>query len=787
MSEAVTLHDSSSQLLSRDAIHPRSFPQSGTWSWTDLMGKGFAGAIAVLSRYSAGNVDPYTVLVGQVVSRAFKLGPKGSLQLTKVIEKLTYKSSLSNVIHFGFGVDSIVRNLAASREGGTLVGLCAAASECFHEDFAPMIMCDLVEAYKPAGSSDRTPSELQWKALIGHCRGLLSPSKFPLLAETLMSLHPQNHLAIDDYLDRRAPIRHAASSDTIALALLAVGDLSTGKLVSSRIHGGPVGGWIAAVADWLFNLNVSISSSEGELLYFNCKDTERIQLEVIYDTSSKGDGKIKLSEQTINLRDATQFLHHKSGLLLGPWLICGRVPWDQALSLTFGSAFTTLMKMQIAFGSLLGYAARFLKGLAQGETGLLSNLLETYTNYSHSGYGQGFVSFATQQFPELTPLQRQMEKAVVLPLPDAIRMYEISLKTLKESCQCAICEKGLRYTWLDTREFCLVILSEAIIALIQAVSRAAVDRELCPVRAGVELFYHRQKRVQELAAQDAEMKKFVQEHGQITHLAPTKTTFLDGAYNLKNPAQRCLLDLIHLFTGRTVTGIESHTSAVSAPGLAVFWGLLQDTSVDPQDLSKFVVIPGQIEMQGCSYEKVTDLSDSDIFGSDYRKRKGALAAHVVIMMEQLTNDYETISIVAQPNSRTLRAGFFLKDESGNKTVLVGPAQVATNILQATGLFSCPCLFLAVSTSVNLESQDAFKYGAAHMKPIWVFHGGVLSRMASLAFGLGLKCHIIWRQDECLDCCKRYAQRSLQEYNPAISQRGALIISEKMSAHAGFLI
>ncbi|KAL9071505.1 MAG: hypothetical protein Q9157_005447 [Trypethelium eluteriae] len=669
MAQDIVLHDSSSRLLSQQVlVHASSFPQNGTWSWSDIMDKGVRGAVGILSRYSAGNVDPYTTVVGQIVCRSFRLSPQGSVRLMKAIDRLTYQASLSNAIHFGFGVDNVIRNLAASREGGILAGLCAAASECLPEDYGPMVLRDLVEVYRPASSGDRIPTELQWKALMAHCEGMLTKSRFPFLAEQLMSLHPRKGLlvGVDMFgrhnLDGRG-VRGVASSDTSARALLAIGDLSTGKKVSFRIQGGAIGGWLAAVGEFFFDLKLAISDSDGNLLYTNCEDTDRTQLEVIYDIAQKDEEKIQLSEETIHLRDATKFLHRATDStdLLGISSICGRVPWNQALSSTFGSAFTKLMELQLTFGGALGYAARFFQGLAHSEPGLLPETLQNYTIYSHSGYGQAYILFAMQLFPELTPLKRPMEKAAEESLSDAMRKYESNLVELKSLCRCYMCEHGPDPHHSETG-VCLIILSEAIIALIQCLSRVAVDQELCPVRAGVELFYHRQIRIRILKDRgNPDRAKECQEYGQIAHIAETpqiyKTTHLLSA----TVSQRNLMDIAPLFAG-----------------ICIFMGILRDASVSTQELGKCVAIPGHIEMDDRIYQQVADLSDSDLSGNDFRERRGALAAHIVNGISQLTDDYETVSMVVQISSRTLRAGFFLEDDQGISQPLTGSVDYSSS-------------------------------------------------------------------------------------------------------------
>jgi hypothetical protein len=158
MSSALTLYDASAPLLSQRFTAPSVFPQSGSWSWTTLITTGITGAIRVLGRYSAAGVDPYTVIIGQLVCGNFKLTDRSAARLEMAIVSLRTMNTIGDMLHFGFGVDSVVRNLAATEEGGILVALCAAATEVFHPNHAANILWEMVRTFKTP--EKETPSPL---------------------------------------------------------------------------------------------------------------------------------------------------------------------------------------------------------------------------------------------------------------------------------------------------------------------------------------------------------------------------------------------------------------------------------------------------------------------------------------------------------------------------------------------------------------------------------------------------------------------------------------------------
>ena len=248
MSSTLTLYDASEPLLSRRFTAAGSSPQSGSWSWVNLIDSGIKGAIKLLSRYSAAGADQYTIIVGQIVCGKFQLSVRVAQRLKTTIMQLSTMNTIGDMLHFGFGVDSVVRNLAATEEGGILVALCAAATEVFTPDRAADIFWELVRTFK--APEKQTPSPLQWKGLLKACAGVLTGTEFPSMAEHFMHLYSEgDRLSVGRYeRETHRNARGISSPDTIAEALLAIGKVSTGELMSISIIGGGNAGWLAAIA-----------------------------------------------------------------------------------------------------------------------------------------------------------------------------------------------------------------------------------------------------------------------------------------------------------------------------------------------------------------------------------------------------------------------------------------------------------------------------------------------------------------------------------------------------------
>jgi len=187
--------------------------------------------------------------------------------------------SLGDVIYFGFGATHLIRDLTTTEEGGCLVAICAAPSPCYHEDVAADILHEMALFHKIPNRL--APSILQWKNLLHSCEGAFASTFFPLRAEYLMQLHSRSNRLSGDP-DAHTDLRGCASPETLAEALIAIGKVSTGELLSLTIMGGAAAEWLAAIAEWLFDLNVIVLGADGDLSYRNCSAEDVSHVQVIY-------------------------------------------------------------------------------------------------------------------------------------------------------------------------------------------------------------------------------------------------------------------------------------------------------------------------------------------------------------------------------------------------------------------------------------------------------------------------------------------------------------------------
>ena len=753
MSQDLILHGAGSPPLSQHLTSRNEFRQTGVWSWSDLLSKAVRGSAAVLSRFSEGGIDPFTTIIGQMICREFKLGHDGAKLFLDILDSLKCNSTVGDVMHFGFGIDSIVRNLSATYEGGILVILCAALSECYYEHHAAKILFQLVQEYKPKDSSDHTPSPIQWLSLVRQCAGVLAADEFPVIAEHFMHLHPQNLLGgqqLQVSLLGRHPRRRGISSpESIAEAILAVGKVSTGQLETITITGTADAGWLAAVAHRFFNLRLSIFGPEGELLYKNFQPNERAQIKILYELASReGISKeMEISGKLYSLRDISEILVRKDGEY-GSALLFGRLPWESALSLTFGSRYHRLTE-SVNFGRALGAAARIFDLIHRLDRRIYEEIVMQESHYCSSGRGQGFISHAIMRFPELLPHKLNMENIPNVSFGETNGLYDSCLSNLQRSCSCPVCESTASRQEIQEQGFCLVVLTEAIIVLLRDLPAITVPEGLRPTRAGIQWYYVRQL---DIRLGEAGVTQSIRStHGQMAFI-------LDNVpdRNIKEDkvAIRQLTKATRLFTGREAQYTTYDLSAVSMAGICVFLDLFTDITCHPETLGRCTVIPGKIEMAGRSYDIVEDMSDFHGYGP-YSVRSEA--PERLSSPSELRAGYDSASFVAQPAIGRLQVGLLAKHRSSG-SVLLGPAMLTRHLLRAFGRVHCPHTSNEWS-QIRLSADDCVsQVNEDDGHPIWEFEGCLISKMVAMvrAYDGPVDYYMIWRYDECKQCCRKAA-------------------------------
>lgn len=720
----------------------------------DLGNVTIQASVRVLQRLSAADIDTYTILVGQLMAGSFQFGQEGRKRFEKAIMGLRSMQSMGNIVHFGFGIDSVIRNLATTEEGACLAVLCAAAAECYQEEYAASIMWELVRCYGAPNSF--VPSAIQWKALVRACNGSLSSSSFPKIAEHFMGLDRRHGRANVDHWSGR----NCSSADTLAQALLFIGKISTGKLESITIAGPSDAGWLAAIAEWMLDLRIVISTFGGTLLHANCEDVKQAQIRFIIGERIEMDQSkdLEVQAKTYHLRDFTDVVNVREGAI-GKTLVCGRIPWSTALSDTFGSYFRRLIDMRQAFGKALGCAARVFEAVTDAEAGFHVTAASECFSYFSSSYGIGLVSFLCKTFPELKVVRREMDEGASKSAEDALATYEACLVNINSGCKCEICRDEDKNKIIGGN-LCLVVILETILVVTRSLSGISVAEDLDPLLVGLQAFY--EKQVQR-HIQGIYKEKAISDNLRKVHFILEMGTPIDDGVAIGQSLQIArLADGARIFgrgqIERTTHRSGSAVSAITVGGITVFLDALLDISDDPERIGRCQVIPGRINAHDRIFTYISDLSDFNPEGQDYLRRIGEAVSEDCRSPFDIKDNYRNVSLVASESIDSLQVGLSITD-SNLPRVMLGPAQYTFKYLRAFGLVECTCPAenessfeeAAFSTTTQLESKG--------LASLWHFKGNTISRIIALMKSELFECEgeegfeAIIRTRECLNCCR----------------------------------
>lgn len=749
MSANVHFGDGSSGPLTRRFTGRTSLQQQGSISWVDLVNTTISGTVGVLSRMSAAGVDPYTAVVGQTLCTKFWLSQLGRGHVVEALSQLRSFGSLSKALWFGFGLRSVVRTLAETEEGGTCVALCAALSECYHDYVGAEILVEMAKSSK--APDELMPSILQWKALLRSCAGVFASSSFSTRAETYMQFYPYGtHLGLssgDDYM--RSRFRGISGAKSIAEALLAIGQVSRRELESVTIIGHADAGWLAAVAEWLFDLSIDVVDIEGALIYKNRVDEGNVQLRIVFEQFNNPNKPIlQTTGKTYRLDDATVLIRQEVPGTRVAAVVSGRLPWDKVLYSGFGSDFKRLMENTQAFGGAIGNAARIFKAISHPEEDIHDRYRAQCRLYCDASYGQGFITNIVQWFPELGGLRTQMDVGARLSLTDARANYEANLSIIKSACNCERCqtEDDEDEVVLEQEKFCCVVLAETIIDIARCLSGMSVASDLCLTRVGLEIFYARH--LNNRFGKEC-YRRYLEEMGPILYVMD-----LDRGYGGETEDIRVvrLLRALQLFGGRTVVFTSEDVSAASENGICAYLSILADLSDDDQSIGRVTIVPGRIELHGKAYNSLEDvkLDNETRYLTDHNRE--------VTTSEVFSASYEDISVTVEEKAEALQISFDFPSWSHGYFVKqrIGPALLADALTWTRGRVACKrrgCRKMILEGTVPTAKfqHERIKISG---KNIDILRGDVRSRSVALGVVLGIENFVI--DKECIHCCLKAA-------------------------------
>lgn len=468
------------------------FAQQGSVDWIALGQTQFSASIAILGRLSSAGIEPLTVAVGQAVCSKIPLGLHGEKVLNEAMAKLQAFSSFGDAIWFGVGVRHILRVLVQNAHGASLVALCAGLSEGHDQSTSALVIYEIVKRF--GSPCDMTPAFSQWEALVKVCSSVFCHSTLGLRIEQLLRLggytrYPQKN-----------PAGHPQD---LAEVILAVGNVASGLLQEVHIHGGPACSWVAAFADQILGLRVTVRSMDGAILSMNYDSSLAIaQVNIQFDDLPSES--LACVGRVFYVRHGDDFIQHcfhglsnlsSSNLDRVPFL-GGRVKWDEMFRETFGKDADNLFSPSTrSFVKILAeplglddhFAEQFVAGAA----------FYTFFTAEACRYENPteFVLAAMSSVPELRPLRKKLlEAASHYTKTSTTQMavfknYSRSRRQLTSRCCCPLHAKEYLRKSGVRAVYCLPRIATTALILAYILGSLSLHEPLTPKRAGLLQIY----------------------------------------------------------------------------------------------------------------------------------------------------------------------------------------------------------------------------------------------------------------------------------------------------------
>ncbi|PNH39192.1 hypothetical protein VD0004_g7673 [Verticillium dahliae] len=433
----------------------------------------------VLSRFMAAGVQPFTIVVGQEVARHLPLAESGQRNVQDALDHLASYQSIGSVLWFGFGLRGLARTLGGTAEGRSPLALCAALGESFHEDYAASVLHHL---------------------LVKACHGIRSRSKFPILVDAFVRLAPRRRRLQEALESRRSGFfleTERPSPKDMAGALLALGMLRRGQYEFVTVEGGLGSGWLAAMAEWMYDLGVGISDAQGNAIYRSPGPGGDVRPHLLLRLSKQTADVAHVGaspSQDLTLASKTYHLRDKLGIAK---LLCvkgtpfsgGRLSRHECLREAYGLEFAELMGASDLVGCAFGCAARIFSGImAFEQPGMDIYHAVQKRNYFEESGGRRFIRFSVRRFPELAPLTRRSYEQLALSFQAAQVLCIQSLFGIRKLCACNICSGSGSRPSLDS--LCLLAVFESVVIVCQMLSGMEVADGMGLRRDGLEWVYH---------------------------------------------------------------------------------------------------------------------------------------------------------------------------------------------------------------------------------------------------------------------------------------------------------
>ena len=561
------------------------FQQQGSVDWVELSGRSVQFSVAVLARLSKAGIDPFTLQVGRAICANFSLHPIAQGRISDAILALKKFGSYGDVIWFGFGVKHVVTDLAETEEGLTLVALCAALSTTYDSLYGARVLRELCCLSKAPQLF--TPAIRQWKILVELCAGILTTGHFILVLDGFRRL-------VSGWRNkpRLEPNRSPTTYSALAEAILTIAQVTKKTLASVTFTGGLDCVWLAAVAEWIFALDVVIYTSAGVMLYRSRSlDQQPPQITLVY---LENDQESFVSEKTSLISGGcTLFVREEQNALGDVHFFNWRSSWSTILHDTFHESVDELLEGKNAyhFGLFLycvstvpepDLPVKVDNKVADEMACIFSNnYVDPLLWTQESSRGHKFLAFASERLPELRHYLKEFKLNFSSIPQDKILSYRLAaFKEIERYCtDHSSSEVG--------GGVCLGKLARTILVFIWITLASDIDPEIAPSVTGLSNLY--------------------------------RGLGLEGHDKWNNPiyhnqAKQTAL-VFHVFSGlfidseeQALTSLPSNYLAMAGAGVCVYRQALADPKLPPNSIFRYRVVSGYITHAEAVFKRIKNLS-----------------------------------------------------------------------------------------------------------------------------------------------------------------------------------
>ena len=735
---------------------PPAFAQQGQVDWVAFGNMAWNMTSATLQRFSAADVQPVTYGAAIAFGCRFKLGPIGNRRIEHAIKNLQGSPSFRKNIWFGFGYKSFVHVLSETQAGFNCMALCACLAEVHSHEVAGEVLSEL---WQSCGFPEEyEPSHTQFVNLLKVCEGVLADSSFGATCQQMANLR---NLVIEDSESNRKKTRSrdkCAKSKNIATVLCALFDISKNKAESIEIAGGAECSFIGAVAQWLLDLDVYVigTSDHGP-------QGKKPNVIVQYDTLREEDhlkSSNGLQSATYYLNDVDDYWSQISSTDAAESRFILRVPWETALSRTFGTDFDRLCEVSFSFAEFLGSAARIYSALAVGEAdlGVFDDCRESFSGYLDNSHGPGLVSSIMDTFPELGTLEgflKSTQNAQGTSFQQAVASCQRSVSSIVRYCECSACNRrNSKPLHAKSAENCILRIVYAVLHISVTLAAVLQHPGLLPTISGIRHFYTRAPRNKSTYHADGQNNAKQKDLPELLGLGVSGGDFdsLDYSVILYSGSSSFRAGgPIHLRDEATAR------TALSHKGICGYSSILRHLNGQPDVITLIHVLPGHIQRGWQRFDAVYD-EPEDTIGRNYLRERlydlnsldtsrGISAARADLRASVTTKPgakalYFSYSLALNP-SQTFQKGVA-------PSFRIHPGLVANEIMRTSCLIPCrggkDC-----HPDGPLETQECpqmrIPLGTRTENGEWIF-----CSKSKLQFETGFACTVSQAEEDDIDLC-----------------------------------